>query len=61
MKSDESPCDSCKYYLGWVHILRPDEVWVDRPWCTKNNGICLPQKYGCKEEGGAKCPEAITR
>lgn len=54
MKADKSPLNSCKEYFGWVHIRRPDGVWVDRPWCSKYNSVCLPQKNGCKQEGVAK-------
>lgn len=46
-----SPCEKCPYYFGWTKILTPENVWVDRPWCTRFNEVCQPWNHkSCNNE-----------
>ena len=53
MKVEEFQCSNCKEFGGWIQMRRPDRV-CERPWCSKWNEFCQPEKHECKKEGGAK-------
>ena len=53
VKVEELQCSNCKEFGGWIQMRRPDRT-CERPWCSKWNEFCQPQKHECKKEGGAK-------
>ena len=54
MKVEEFQCGNCKEFGGWIQMRRPDRVFGERPWCSKWNEFCQPEKHECKKEGGIK-------
>ena len=53
VKVEEFQCSNCKEFGGWIQMRRPDRT-CERPWCSKWNEFCQPQKHECKKEGGEK-------